>query len=707
MTSEQPVPASQDPFAWWRPSRDVETTLLPRIDEPPEESAGEPLAPDPEPATEPEPDSEPEAATVTVPRQRSAPPADATVVLATPAPAEPTAVPAEVVRRTPHRARTVALPVLGLAPELLAVSAIGVVLVAFAYVGGRAGAGYAGPLYWAGQVVVYTPVVFRLLSRRLTGVTESFLLVMGLAVNQYLLKWMFSPDQFRFPDELQHWLSTSILLETGRLFRPNTALPVAAHFPGLEEVGAAVSSLTGLPVTASGLLVAGILHLVFVGALFMLVRSAGGTPPLAGATCAIYATALHYLFFDSMYLYQTAALPFLVLAIWVTRRWRWREPGFAPYAVVGLVSVAVVTVSHHITALAMVGTLSLLALADLVFPRRTRRWSSLVLAGTAIVAVAAWVAFVATEVIDYLAEPAHSLLTGLAHLLSAGGSDRSLAPANPLWELVVEAVGLLCLLVLLARAAWTAFRIRDRDAWRWAMIAGSALFFGTSALRFVGADGPELAGRAATFTYIPMSMLAAATIVEWRRSLRPRLWPGPLGRLTVDAKWARPAPLGAAMATLLMVGARAGGWPPYWEQVPGRYLVAGFERSVDGQSVTAARWTRTALGARSRIAADTNGINLVSTYGRHEAVGAPLYEDPAWSLSDQQLLQSRAIDYLWVDLRMAQQLPAAGAYYPGDPDAGHHVDPLPLAGLLKFTDVPGVSRVYDSGDIQIYDMRGA
>jgi len=56
---------------------------------------------------------------------------------------------------------------------------------------------------------------------------------------------------------------------------------------------------------------------------------------------------------------------------------------------------------------------------------------------------------------------------------------------------------------------------------------------------------------------------------------------------------------------------------------------------------------------------------------------------------------------------MAQQLPAAGAYYPGDPDAGHHVDPLPLAGLLKFTDVPGVSRVYDSGDIQIYDMRGA
>ena len=35
------------------------------------------------------------------------------------------------------------------------------------------------------------------------------------AVNQYLLKWMYSPDQFRFPDELQHWLATSIINESG------------------------------------------------------------------------------------------------------------------------------------------------------------------------------------------------------------------------------------------------------------------------------------------------------------------------------------------------------------------------------------------------------------------------------------------------------------------------------------------------------------
>jgi len=684
--ADRPRPPSQESFAWWRPAREVETTMLPRITDPP---------PEPAPAA---------AAPVVVPRQRDAETELLPRAAAAPPP-EPRAP--NVTRQASRWDRTVTMPVLGLAPELLALSAIGVVLVAVAYFGGRLGAAYAGPLYWAGHVLVYTPIVFRLLSRKLTGFTESFLLVMGLAVNQYLLKWLYSPDQLRFPDELQHWLSTSIVLETGRLFQPNTALPVAAHFPGLEEIGAGVASLTGLPVTASGLLVAGILHLVFVGALFMLVRSAGGTPPLAGATCALYATALHYLFFDSMYLYQTAALPFLVLAIWATRRWRRREPGYLPYAVVGLVSIAVVTVSHHITAFAMVGALGLLALADLVLPARPRRWSTVSLAGTAAVVVTAWLVFVATEVLDYLAEPVTSLLSGLTHIFSAGGSAQSLAPANPLWELVVEAVGLLCLFVLLVRAGATAIRTRERDAWQWALIAGSALFFGTSTLRFIGADGPELAGRAATFTYIPMSMLAAATIVEWRRSLRPRLWPGPLGRLTTDASWARPAPLGAAMATLLMVGARAGGWPPYWEQLPGRYLVAGFERSVDAQSVAAAQWSRTGLAEDTRVAADTNGINLLSTYGRHDTVGASLYEDPVWGLRDQQLLASAAVDYLWVDLRMSQQLPAEGGYYPGDPDTGKHTAPLPRAGLTKFDGVPGVSRVYDSGDIEIYDMRGA
>jgi hypothetical protein len=98
---------------------------------------------------------------------------------------------------------TVAVAQLGPAPWVLLVSSAGVLLVAQAYAGGRSGAGWAQAAYWAAQVLVFAPVLLRLVSRA-TSVVEAYTLVIGLAVNQYLLKWLYSPEQLRFPDELQH-----------------------------------------------------------------------------------------------------------------------------------------------------------------------------------------------------------------------------------------------------------------------------------------------------------------------------------------------------------------------------------------------------------------------------------------------------------------------------------------------------------------------
>src|SRR4051812_21962742 len=293
---------------------------------------------------------------------------------ATPAQPEPTTT-----RRSP-------LPILGRAPEVLLISCVGVLVVAWGYARGRAGQPGAEALYWLGQALVFVPVAVRLLARRLAGAGEPFALALGLAVNQYLLKWLYTPDQFRFPDELQHWALTTTLVERGRLFVPDPALPAAVHFPGLEEMGAAVVTLTGLPVTAAGLLVAGVAHLTFVGALFVLAHRIFGSAVVAGLSCVVYATGVHYLFFDSMYLYQTAALPFAVLAVWAVKRWRRDDRRTAPFALVGAVSMVVVTVSHHVTALVLVATLGLLAGCERVAGRRRRE--PLLAFGFAVVVVA-------------------------------------------------------------------------------------------------------------------------------------------------------------------------------------------------------------------------------------------------------------------------------------------------------------------------------
>ncbi|HET6529192.1 MAG TPA: hypothetical protein VFH03_01045 [Actinoplanes sp.] len=604
---------------------------------------------------------------------------------------------------------------LGHAPAVLMVSSLGVLMVALAYTGGRETAGGAALAYWIGQVVVVTPVVLRLLSRRMAGAAESFILVIGLAVNQYLLKWMYSPDQFRFPDELQHWLATTVIMETGELFRPNPALPPAVHFPGLAELGAAVASMTGLPVSYAGILVAGVAHLVFVGVLFACVLRTSNSPAVAGVACAIYATALHYLFFSSMFLYQTAALPFFMLAVWANRRWR--TDGGTPFLVVAAGSIAMTTVSHHVTAFALIATLFLLGITELVTDRlssRRRRWSALAVPVASLVIVAAWILLVARDVLGYLEEPVNQVIATVTALLD--GTTTASAASAPVStiQLALQGAGLLGLGVLFLAVGRDMIARRDSDAWHWAALAGGAVFFLGNGVRFLGSNGPEIAGRLSTFTYIPISIIAALALVRAVQILPLRDAYGRRHWTTVPP--ATPPPTGArlvvrvlagsALITLLMIGARAGGWPPLGSLLPGPYVAGGFERSVDAYGVDAANWERVALGPGNRVGGDVTSVALASTYGRQDPVRevAALYYAGLWTPAQDELVDRLAVDYLVVDQRLGAQLPQSDAYFENDPQAGRLTRPLSSNQLGKFDSLPGVDRLYDNGTVRIYRM---
>jgi hypothetical protein len=523
---------------------------------------------------------------------------------------------------------------------------------------------------------------------------------------------MYSPDQFRFPDELQHWLATTIVVQSGELFQPNLALPPAVHFPGLAEMGAATASMTGLPVTASGTIVAGVAHLVFVGVLFAAVLRASNSPAVAGVACATYATALHYLFFNSMFLYQTAALPFFMLTVWATRRWR--EGGGWPFALLAVVSIGVTTVSHHVTAFALVATMLLLGITELARERRPR-WSALVMPAVALAAVTGWVLLVAPDVISYLEEPIQQIGQTFSELVT-GGAESSVTPAIAYGQLALQGIGLLGLLVLYVAVGRDMVARRDRDTWRWAALVGGAIFFAGNGVRFLGASGPEAAGRLATFTYVPISIIAsialvrAVQIIPSRDSEGRRWWvqpalevPPPKGRNLVIRVAA-----GSALVTILMVGARAGGWPPIGSLLPGPYLAGGFERSVDAYGVDAANWERVTLGPGNRVGGDLTAVSLASTYGRQNPVRevGRLYYDSGWSLTDDNLVASLGLQYLVVDRRLSTHLPVSGGYFQNDPMAGRITKPLSATQIGKFDSLADVDRLYDNGTVRVYRWAG-
>ena len=84
-----------------------------------------------------------------------------------------------------------------------------------------------------------------------------------------------------------------------------------------------------------------------------------------------------------------------------------------------------------------------------------------------------------------------------------------------------------------------------------------------------------------------------------------------------------------------------------------------------------------------------------------------LYTSPTFTQSAAQQVQALNIQYALVDQRLSEQLPASGSYFPVDPNAGTYTHPLPPADLAKFNAVPGIDRIYDSGNIVVYDLMGS
>jgi len=590
-------------------------------------------------------------------------------------------------------------------PLIVLLSSVGTLAVAAAYAAGREGWPYLGALYWPGELLVYVPIALRAYSRRLTKPAEGFALVLLLFAQQTLLFRMYSPLELKFPDELQHWRGTVNVIHSGTLNQPNYSLPVAVHYPGLEALGGAVSASTGLSVTATAFIVAALLHLLAACALYVLCLRIKADWRVATLACIIYAAEPHYMFFDAMYLYQSLALPFLLLTVWALRLLRSSGRATGSWVVL-LIAIGVVTVSHHVTAFVMVALLGSLAAAGLCRPRRGRELRPMAAWLAATAAVLAWVLLVARDVPGYLA-PTLAQLRGSAAGLLHGQLGATAPGAAPLVEPLDErlatigALGILVFLVVLGSLRlWPE---RHAEPWTIPLIGGALLIFVAGALRMVASDGAELSGRASTFIYIPVALVAAIALRGIRGSDTGRHDRGRRGLALLGG--AAPV-VGAAV---ILMGGVASGWPPIWDRLPGPYLVSGFERSVDPQGVAAARWALGALGPGRRWAQDSTAYSLLATIGDQNTVRtvAMLFDGQGADAAARSLVKQEDIQFLAIDLRDSMQLPASGAYFPVDPNADRYISPLPRSDLEAPGRVAGVSRIYDSGDIYLYDLRGS
>jgi hypothetical protein len=580
-------------------------------------------------------------------------------------------------------------------------AATGVLVVAAAYTAGRlnyASSPWVDRAYWLGQALILAPTAARLLSRRLLTASEIVGLITVLTIAEYFAWICYSPAAFTYGDELEHWRSTVDILQTGKLFTANYLLPISPHYPGLEEATSALASVTGMSVFVSGLIVAGVAHLLFIWLLFVLFREFSNSYRVAGVAVLCYASNSHFASFDSMFIYQTLALPFLGLALLAARRLASEQtPGQRlGWLTAAVLAIGATVVTHHVTTYALVATLLAITLAALLMRSwRTAAWSGL-LAVLSAAAAACWVIFAAPETWSYLQPFADGTLQSVRALFAGGHSGAPSISSGPPGNRLLAAAEVLIVSALLPVGWWQVWRRYRHEPWTVAMAIVSASWYVIVAVRFTVADGSELAGRAATFAFIPVAYIAALAI----------------GYLAGAA--ARRAAHTVAVAVLLVVltllfDGLVNGWPPYWERLPGPHQVAGSERSVGPDEIAAASWTLAALGPGNRFATDSGSYALLGSYGFQNPLQnvAYLYTSPAYTPADAAEAQSQALRYIWVDHRLSESLPAGGQYFPIDPNAGRYTHPLSASDLDKFNQVPGAARIYDSGNIVIYELPGS
>lgn len=149
-----------------------------------------------------------------------------------------------------------------------------------------------------------------------------------------------------------------------------------------------------------------------------------------------------------------------------------------------------------------------------------------------------------------------------------------------------------------------------------------------------------------------------------------------------------------------------------WQSLPGPYLVGADQRSIEPDGIQAAIWAAAYLGAENRVGTDRTNQMLMDTYGDQDIVThladnidiTPIFFSGRFDSKDLSLLRQARVHYLVIDLRLSTSLPLLGYYYEvTEPGAFHHAGPMDRAALTKFNSVPQINRLFDNGDIVIYD----
>jgi hypothetical protein len=228
------------------------------------------------------------------------------------------------------------------------------------------------------------------------------------------------------------------------------------------------------------------------------------------------------------------------------------------------------------------------------------------------------------------------------------------------------------------------------------LICAALAYFPMLAMRFTP-QGWETSNRSSQFLFVGISFVIALGIVNLR----------------IPRRISSFAQIGLTLYVLVIfLGGMATGWQPN-ARLARPYLVGVGTSAIEPQGVTAARWTRSFLGEDNAFATDTTNARLLLAYGEQRPYTGAKYGIKAMlrsrrvGRSEQYILQLTNVRYIAYDRRVISWDHMIGVYFnhlvSGFSQETELIEPQQYA---KFDAQKGVSRIFDSGNIIMYDVKG-
>lgn len=529
--------------------------------------------------------------------------------------------------------------------------------------------------------------------------------VAALAVTPALMWHATNPLLFTGFDEQLHMRTLGDIISSHRLFEANPLLEVSPRYPGLEAVTVLVHQL-GVPTMVAAFIVILVARLVLLAVFCDAVEQITGSARAGGLAVAAYAVSPQFVFFNSQFAYQTLALPLALAAVSLIARSR-AAPDPFPYFGGATICLLGVAITHHVTSFLTAGLLLLWTVAE----RGQARTRVAFGASAAIAATLAWAIVQRSLLTTYFGPIIDDVTAQFRGGARRGAFKDTAGTVTPPLDKVLllyyaAALSLTVLALTVVALRW--WRRADRrihqSSPHWLLLMLTACIPISLAARVVPSGG-ELFDRSSSFLFVPFSLVLAdyAFRVWWPESDESSTQTSPMsGRLRF---------LLVLSACGVFLGGYVLGSGPNWARLPGPYMAAADSRSMDAETIAAVKWTRQTLPPGSRIAADRDSSDLLASQaGLWPVMKGPSYIDaPAlyaadgWGQSETDMAAAMQLRYLYVDRRLAAELPHFGSYFfKGETGDGQQ---LTEAKLTKFDHVPGIKVVYRHGPVSIYDLK--